>query len=132
METRCPRCHTVLEDQDYEGQTIAFCGVCFGHWLQRAQLDEIVRTIEFKFSQSEAESLEAAMEGVGDEHRLLDESPPVACPVCETTMERKRYHEECPVMIDECAEHGVWLDTGEIKDLQIFVERTVFGYRHNL
>jgi Zn-finger nucleic acid-binding protein len=27
------------------------------------------------------------------------------------------------VKIDECPEHGIWLDTGEIKDLQIFVEK---------
>jgi Zn-finger nucleic acid-binding protein len=27
------------------------------------------------------------------------------------------------VQIDECDEHGVWLDTGEIKDLQVFIER---------
>jgi hypothetical protein len=27
------------------------------------------------------------------------------------------------VQIDECGEHGLWLDTGEIKDLQVFIER---------
>lgn len=129
VKLRCPRCKTLLADQEYEGENIKFCQSCFGHWLTREQLDKIVNNVEYKFSEKEATEVLQAMVNVGDESRIVDEKPPVACPECDQQMERQKYHPKCPVRIDECARHGIWLDTGEIKDLQVFIEKKILGHQ---
>lgn len=130
MKTECPRCKVFLVEQEYEGETIQFCEVCYGHWLSRAQLDSIVNKIEYKFGQKTEERVIEEMTTVGDENRIVDESKPVSCPECRKELTREKYVSSCPVNIDACSEHGVWLDTGEIKDLQVFVETRILGIKH--
>lgn len=123
----CPRCGLTLSKQEYEGENVHFCGTCWGHWLTRSQLDNIVNNVQYKFSKYEKETVLTTMTREGDIDRQGSEAQPVNCPQCGRQMERKKYESTCPVRIDECPEHGIWLDTGEIKDLQIFVERNVQG-----
>jgi Zn-finger nucleic acid-binding protein len=130
MRTRCPRCKAALQDQEYEGEQVEFCPGCFGHWLTRDQLDKIVNTVEFKFSKREADAVLGAMTLVGDESRFVDEVKLISCPECDRQMTREKYHPRCVVQIDTCPDHGVWLDTGEIKDLQVFVEKKILGHEH--
>ena len=132
MDTECPRCKVFLVEQEYEGETILFCEVCYGHWLSRAQLDSIVKKVEYKFGRKTEERVMEEMTTVGDDSRVVDESQPVSCPQCGHKMTRNNYVPNCPVQIDECHEHGhgIWLDTGEIKDLQVFVETRILGITH--
>ena len=44
------------------------------------------------------------------------------CPVCQSAMSESSFAEDCPVLVDRCSEHGTWLDAGEIKQVQVFVE----------
>ncbi|MHC4474766.1 MAG: TFIIB-type zinc ribbon-containing protein [Planctomycetota bacterium] len=119
----CPRCRLSLSPQEYEGQDVSFCQTCWGHWLTRSQLDTIVQEVAYKFSRLEKKAVLKTMRKEGDADRQGAESQVINCPECDQPMEKKRYAESCPVEIDECGEHGIWLDTGEIKDLQIFVEK---------
>ena len=119
----CPRCGLWLSAQEYEGEKVSFCSTCWGYWLTRIQLDSIVNKVHYKFSEYEREAVLRTMTREGDADRQGSEGQVVNCPECGKAMERKRYESGCPVKIDECPEHGIWLDTGEIKDLQIFVEK---------
>lgn len=112
----------MLGEQEYENQKVNFCDLCWGYWLKRPQLGKIVNDVTYKFSKGEKKTALETMTKVGDADRQGAESQPANCPECQAQMARKEYHESCPVMIDECPEHGIWLDTGEIKDLQIFIE----------
>jgi Zn-finger nucleic acid-binding protein len=111
-----------LADAEYEGQHVHFCGTCWGYWLTRRQLDQIVAGITYRFGKGETKTIERTFYS-GDANRQGAEGEAVSCPVCSVEMKRKQYRTNCPVQIDECDEHGVWLDTGEIKDLQVFIER---------
>lgn len=119
----CPRCRLSLSQQEYEGENISFCSTCWGHWLTRSQLDNIVNNVQYKFSKFERDAVFDTIADKGDADRQGSEAQPVNCPECGNLMERKRYESQCPVQIDECTNHGIWLDTGEIKDLQVFVEQ---------
>ncbi len=121
----CPRCGLSLSQQEYEGENISFCTTCWGHWLTRSQLDNIVKKVQYKFSKYERDTVLTTMTREGDVDRQGSEKQTINCPECDKPMERKKYESRCPVKIDECPEHGIWLDTGEIKDLQIFVEKHV-------
>jgi len=119
----CPRCGLRLSPQEYEGENVSFCSTCWGYWLTRSQLGNIVNKVQYKFSKYERDAVLTTMTREGDADRQGSEKQPLNCPECGKTMERKKYESGCPVKIDECQEHGIWLDTGEVKDLQIFVEK---------
>lgn len=119
----CPRCQLTLRNDTYEGQNVMFCDTCWGYWLPGATLNEILRDESTKFSDSERKSVFQTWALQGDANRQGHEDQLINCPQCEVQMKRMQVHPACPVMVDKCAEHGVWLDTGEIKELQIFVER---------
>jgi Zn-finger nucleic acid-binding protein len=50
------------------------------------------------------------------------------CPVCNKIMHRKNYANRSGVIMDYCADHGVWLDAGELKQIQ---EWTKLGGKQN-
>jgi hypothetical protein len=79
----------------------------------------------YRFNNREAQTINATLDTQGDANRQGSERQAVPCPVCGVEMMRKKYTRDCPVQIDECDPHGIWLDTGEIKDLQVFIERTL-------
>ena len=119
----CPRCRLLLADAEYEGQHVHFCGTCWGYWLTRSQLDQIVTGLTYRFSEAETQTIADTLGSEGDANRQGSEREAVRCPVCSVEMNRKAFKSDCPVQVDECAQHGLWLDTGEIKDLQVFVEQ---------
>jgi Zn-finger nucleic acid-binding protein len=112
-----------LADAEYEGQQVHFCGTCWGYWLTRIQLDQITSGVTYRFGKREAKTIGQSHDSGGDVDRQGSEREAVSCPVCGARMTRKRYATNCAVEIDECNQHGLWLDTGEIKDLQVFIER---------
>lgn len=121
----CPRCRLSLAESEYEGQRVHFCGNCWGYWLSRNKLIRIARGVEYRFSKQETKAVENVFATAGDANRQGDEEASIACPECGQAMETKPYTDRCPVQIDECEEHGIWLDTGEIKDLQVFIEQSL-------
>jgi Zn-finger nucleic acid-binding protein len=119
----CPRCQLLLADAEYEGEQVHFCGTCWGYWLTRGQLDQITAGVKYRFGKHESQAIGETLGTHGDANRQGAEHEAVTCPVCGAVMKRRRYTSNCPVEIDECDQHGLWLDTGEIKDLQVFIER---------
>ncbi|NLE65891.1 MAG: hypothetical protein GX608_00540 [Lentisphaerae bacterium] len=128
MNLQCPRCEMVLQEQDYEGESVRLCPGCYGYWMKKEQLDAIVNNVEFAFSKREASAVLNAMDADDDVDE--DNESLFLCPVCNHNMVREKYHDHCPVRIDSCPEHGVWLDTGEVKNLQVFVETKILGHEH--
>jgi Zn-finger nucleic acid-binding protein len=112
-----------LAGAEYEGEEVHFCGTCWGYWLTRSQLDQIVAGVKYRFGEREVEAIAETLGSHGDANRQGFEREAVPCPVCGGQMQKKTYAANCPVQIDECDQHGLWLDTGEIKDLQVFIER---------
>ena len=117
----CPRCKLSMQAQEYEQITVLFCDNCWGHWLDDASLKRILDTHDYGFSRDERETVfknwvDAGLTDVeGSQLRLR-------CPVCAREMAEDSFADDCPVLVDRCDSHGTWLDAGEIKQLQVFVE----------
>lgn len=118
----CPRCRLSLSPAEYEGEQVSFCDNCWGYWMQRSQLDQIVADRSSKFSRGERSTVAREVRDKGDKDRTGTEAQPAPCPECGATMKHTSYTEACPIVIDECREHGVWLDAGELKELQVLFE----------
>jgi Zn-finger nucleic acid-binding protein len=119
----CPRCNLSLRSAAYEGEQVMYCSTCWGYWLTHSQLAHIIEATMQQFTDAERDKVTETFAMVGDAERGSREADPVRCPECQRAMQRHRFADSCPVMVDECPDHGIWLDTGEIKDLQIFIER---------
>lgn len=118
----CPRCQLTLQPQDYEGVSVLFCATCWGHWVEHAALSKILAKQDYAFDDTERGSVifrdwSDAATGVD-----LDRLKAASCPVCSQLMTTGPFAKDCPVEVDRCDDHGVWLDTAEVKQLQVYYE----------
>jgi Zn-finger nucleic acid-binding protein len=82
------------------------CHKCEGSWYDMVELDRA-------FGMSDHDLIPTLSKGT-----TVDLEAPIQCPRCQAVMERARYLEDCPVLVDQCEQHGVWLDGGELKALR--------------
>ena len=114
---KCPRCKAALGPEIYEGVDIDRCATCGGAWLDEGELKVIVNTHEKKFSPAE---IKKARQESLPEGEVQD--PEIACPLCAKKMERFNYACSSGIMLDKCPGHGIWLDKGELENVQILAE----------
>ena len=115
----CPRCYLPLRQEKYEGVEIDFCDNCWGCWLNRGELPAIIKAHELEFSEEEKSR-------ILDLHTASKSGPhgQILCPRCSVFMEQIRYDESIQVLLDRCPEHGLWLDAGELKKVQVVAEQS--------
>lgn len=108
-----------LSRTDYEGVSVDLCQECLGVWLDRGELQLILDIDRFKFSDAERDI-------ILDVNRHMHAGPtdPVDCPKCGKTMEQKHYDAAVHLIVDQCPDHGMWLDTGELKQVQAISEQS--------
>ncbi len=121
---KCPIDGTELAPKRYEGDiNIDACPLCGGAWLDRGELEAIEETRERDYSKELRR-----MPDLGYRAYLLAEQKSermLQCPSCNNEMETREYARCSQVMIDVCPKcHGIWLDQGEIKELELFFERS--------
>ena len=121
----CPRCRLALRRVDYEGVEADLCDECWGMWLDTGELEEILAKRSFEFNETEREQILDLMDASS-----AGPTDPAPCPRCGKTMRRRVYDEAVRIVLDGCPEHGVWLDTGEIKKVQAVAEKS--GAVHKL
>lgn len=116
----CPRCKLQLETEEYESVETLFCNQCWGHWMSKAAFAQVLNSERYTFSDAEKQSVLRGWAEKADSDASLE--PVVKCPECAQATERKPFSDECPVVLDLCHEHGVWLDASEVKQVQIYFD----------
>ncbi len=116
----CPKCSgAALSAKIYEGIEIDVCAKCHGVWLDEDELIQIVRHEEESFSDELVHStISDAFNGVPKKE--LEED--VHCPKCSKAMRPVNYDYRSGIVIDRCAEHGIWLDGKELDKVQAHAE----------
>lgn len=114
---KCPRCQTDLKDVTIDNNIVKACSRCEGTWYPGEALGEVT---DHTLAEIEKSDLQPAL--VADHLELVDLDEPINCPQCQRPMMRYRYTMTCDVVLDECLEHGVWLDDGELGSLMAFLE----------
>ena len=114
----CPRCHLAFRKQTYEGVEVDFCDSCWGTWLDIDELPTIIEAHELEFSDEDRDK-------VLDLYQASQAGPrgQIQCPKCRVFMEQIRYNGVIEILVDRCPEHGVWLDAGELKKVQVVAEQ---------
>jgi Zn-finger nucleic acid-binding protein len=114
---RCPGCAIAIDYRERESFGWAECSRCRGQYLDGATLDFLIhqkaqQALREKTAARSAKGVARAIPKATPEYRK--------CPVCFERMNRNNYGSCSGVLIDECAEHGVWLDAGELTQLLDF------------
>lgn len=121
----CPRCKLALQKAEYEGVTVDLCDHCWGIWLDQGELPMILDSQQMQFSDAERRQFT----GLGLRPAGPGNTEPAPCPQCGQVMEQLGSDAVIPLVIDRCDEHGVWLDTGEIKAVQVLAEQSAELHR---
>lgn len=118
----CPVCTEGLEQHDHEGVTLDRCPAGHGLWLDRGELRAVVASEEQDRSEAEEQAaLEEARRQSGQAVVAESSRAARACPVCGGDMRVVEYAVS-GVAIDECSEHGAWLDAGELERIEAWAE----------
>lgn len=124
----CPRCKLTLRETEYEGVRADLCDNCWGIWLDSGELEQVVDTRAMQFSDEERRQFAELRGPAGATVR----EEPAPCPRCGRVMEQIHSDVAVNLVIDRCPDHGVWLDTGEIKAVQVAAERSEEFHRRLL
>jgi len=113
----CPRDGGALTAQRYEASIqVDACGRCGGVWLDDGELEAIQASTERDYTRE----LERMDELAGE---VPKHGTAAKCPKCGSEMAAREYAHCSRIVIDVCPEgHGVWLDGGELKALEVFFE----------
>ncbi|MHB8881136.1 MAG: TFIIB-type zinc ribbon-containing protein [Thermodesulfovibrionales bacterium] len=109
----CPRCGTALECQKKNEIEIDVCPGCKGLWLDRGEFNIV--TAESTVYREEKLSAEYSRPAQTEKVEYIP------CARCGKLMIRKNFGKISGVIIDECASHGVWLDSGELEKIRHFI-----------
>jgi len=123
----CPDCLIFLDSIDI-GKNNRFiiekCERCFGLFFDNYELE---RLLEERLEQSywiDKHKLHSLLQHPLHKDRIIYRR----CPECNKIMQRKNHLNRSGVIIDSCSHHGVWLDAGELKQIQ---EWTALGGKDN-
>jgi Zn-finger nucleic acid-binding protein len=114
----CPRDGTNLAEQRYEAAVMVdVCLTCAGVWLDERKLEAIQESRERDYRRD----LDTMAETVGP---IGEHAPGARCPQCSVAMDNREYAHCSRVTVDVCPEgHGIWLDGGELRALEMFFEK---------
>lgn len=119
----CPRCIIELQEvkANHDGVTPTgnLCSGCDGIWLANDTLDALAH---LKLEGLKDSTFEATL--VAD-HPDVDLTPRINCPVCNSVLDRFVFCVDSGVTIDRCAEHGMWLDDGELSQVVSYLQQEV-------
>ncbi|MEW6570883.1 MAG: zf-TFIIB domain-containing protein [Nitrospirota bacterium] len=109
----CPRCKVNLEIYIQKGEEYDICPSCGGLWLDRD---------EFRRATAELSAYrDKEVKGDYKQGSASDSVKYLPCVRCSKIMNRKNFAKISGVIVDECANHGVWLDAGELEKIRNFV-----------
>lgn len=112
----CPHCEIALQTIDLKVNGhlyIERCNECFGLFFDPDEIDILLNstvsnteTVNFKHIQA-----------INQDRFQAKKVKYIKCPICQMMMSRVNFGHRSGVVIDQCREHGIWLDNGEITHL---------------
>lgn len=118
----CPRDQTQLHAEKYEGEVqVDRCHSCDGVWLQRNELEAIQELLERDYS-AQLRGIDVVAQAY--ERARQSSRPGALCPKCAKPLHAEEYAYCSQIIVDRCGTcGGIWLDSGELRALEVFFER---------
>lgn len=114
----CPRCEQPMQGVRIDaagGMTLERCDNCLGLFFDPEEAEAV---LDAGANPHAAVDLKRMQRIIEDEAPVsTHKSMYVKCPVCRKMMNRDKFGARSGVIVDRCAEHGVWMDGGELSQL---------------
>ena len=118
---RCPTCDASLTTIEYEGIHLDACPEGCGEWLDASELRHVVQVREKRFNEEERCAVAAAAKITP--MPLAEHDRDLTCPKCGAPTTPVNYGGDTGIVIDRCGGcRGIWLDAGELDNIQMVVE----------
>jgi Zn-finger nucleic acid-binding protein len=118
----CPRCDIAMKTIDLKvGGTflIERCDTCMGMFFDSGELEALIKaTVKNVHHVNHNKLKELYALKRHDAYGITY----IKCPVCDTIMNRVNFGQRSGVILDRCANHGLWLDGGELRHLLEWVK----------
>ena len=119
---RCPRCNEFLTEEDWDGVMTFCCPNCRGIFFPLRGLEEVLNKLRATCDPVDVQSV------MQDFKDRFNRKLPTAihyktCPVCTTVMTRRNYATVSGVIVDQCGDHGTWVDEAQFGALADFICR---------
>lgn len=113
-ELCCPTCRSDLSSYQAGAGRLFDCGRCGGQFVENALLRQLL----------ERREIAGSFLPQNPRRRNPLEQPLVylECPECHELMHRKNFGNSSGIIVDVCARHGSWFDSGELPQVLKFVE----------
>ncbi len=112
----CPHCEVALQTIDLKVNGhlyIERCSECFGLFFDPGEIDILLNSTVSKAETVNLKHIQA----INQDRFQAKKVKYIKCPVCQMMMSRVNFGYKSGVVIDQCREHGIWLDNGEITHL---------------
>lgn len=123
----CPDCLIYLDHIDI-GKNSRFiiekCSRCYGLFFDHHELERLIDQSVDTSYWIDHHKLHSLLQYPLHKDKIIYRR----CPVCNKMMHRKNYSNRSGVIMDYCVDHGIWLDAGELKQIQ---EWTKLGGKQN-
>ncbi len=113
----CPRCSVAMAKYDYGGFLLDVCRRCGGQWVDTEELQRLLAVEKRQLSREDMVNLRRNWRPRIREQKTTY----LKCPRCSSMMRRKNFAQVSGVIIDECRDHGVWYDKGELEAINDFI-----------
>ncbi len=113
----CPQCHVNLQtiDLNLNGSfLIEHCKKCFGLFFDPGEIETMLENSVSNVFQINRELLRNINKERYQSHKKVRY---IKCPVCQGWMKRKNFGYRSGVIINQCKQHGIWLESGQITHL---------------
>jgi len=114
----CPRCEKALCSVRIDiagGMSIERCDTCLGLFFDPRESDAVLNAGAGERSNVDFKRLQRIIED--EAPNATHQSMYVKCPCCKKVMNRDSFGARSGVVVDRCADHGVWMDGGELSQL---------------
>lgn len=101
---KCPACSQALVVVERESIEVDWCPRCRGIWFDAGELELL----------AEKAGRDLAPGALGQVADAAVRERRRRCPRCRRKMTKMELPGDGPVIVDRCAEHGIWFDAGEL------------------
>lgn len=114
-DRNCPRCGELLKVIQLQlggGFSVDRCLECHGIFFDPGELETVIEESVSNVYEVDFKRLAAMVEEEGA--RDFNQVTYIRCPDCDAMMNRRNYGPRSGVIVDQCREHGMWLDGREL------------------
>jgi len=114
----CPDCGALMPPTQVAGVPLNECGSCRGLWVPGDHFDLLVTRAAGQRTRGAATLPAPRASGANPSRQGVRYRK---CPECDAFMHRRNYRKSSGVIVDECREHGTWLDADELEQIAGFI-----------